>query len=105
MEDTRGRITRHSGRSTRLTLLRNNGVGLDNLNASHLHMCDVHAPPAAYRAQGWLNMKNGIAQVLVIGVLLHYQAYISFHNLYGSVCYEAPYVTITLQKTEQTSSN
>jgi integrase len=29
--DAKGRITGHRGRSTRLTLLRNNGVGLDDL--------------------------------------------------------------------------
>jgi integrase len=31
MEDAKGRITGHRGRSTRLTLLRRNGVGLDDL--------------------------------------------------------------------------
>src|SRR5258708_3845517 len=41
-------------------------------------------------AQGWLNMKNEITQVIVIGVLLHCQACTSFHNLSGFVCYKAP---------------
>jgi hypothetical protein len=53
-------------------------------------VCRCH-PQAS--AQGGLNMKNEITQVIVIGVLLHCQACTSFHNLHGVVCYKALYTT------------
>jgi len=49
-------------------------------------VCRCH-PQAS--AQGWMNMKNEITQVIVIRVLLHCQVYTSFHNLHDVVCYEA----------------
>ena len=55
--------------------------------------------PQAF-AQGWMNMKNEITRVIVIGVLLHCQACASFHNLHDFVCYEATYnITILSELT------
>jgi hypothetical protein len=36
-----------------------------------------------------VHQKNKITQVIVIRMLLHCQAYTSFHNLHDVVCYEA----------------